>query len=121
MSCSVRLQSHGAIENRAISRIRVWIVSSCRRQLQRSFGPGVLPVAGVLIPKPEVPMRAKLKLNVDELIVDPFTTEYRKEKSGTVHGHATYDYSCTPCTYQNDATCYNYGTCNPRLYCPDIP
>lgn len=82
-------------------------------------------------------MRTKFRLNVDELKVDSFTTEYRKEKSGTVHGHQdTYpggptcdascgcvsnEYTCPRCTLQNDATCYNYGTCDPRFSCPDIP
>jgi hypothetical protein len=82
-------------------------------------------------------MHTKIRLKVDELMVDSFTTAYPKEKSGTVHGHqctcpgsptcdascgcATNEYTCTPCTYQYDATCYNYGTCNPRFYCPDIP
>ncbi len=88
-------------------------------------------------------MRTKLRLNVDDVTVDSFSTEYRKEKSGTVHGHqctcgtgyscpgeptceascgcATNEYTCPHCTLQNDATCYNYGTCDPRYSCPDIP
>jgi hypothetical protein len=49
-------------------------------------------------------MRAKLKLNLDEISVDSFTTEYRKVRSGTVHGQA--------CTCPTACTCPGCPTCD---------
>ena len=57
-------------------------------------------------------MRAKLRLNVEELTVDSFTTEYCKERSGTVHGQqCTCPTACTcPGCPTCDASCN--GTCD---------
>jgi hypothetical protein len=101
-------------------------------------------------------MRTKLKLNLDQLNVDTFTTEIEKRASGTVFGEQctcytncscpgcpTCDASCNgtcgatcggSCDYScggtcdvycggtvNDATCNNYGTCNPGRVCYIVP
>lgn len=63
-------------------------------------------------------MREKLKLNVDQLLVDRFqtSTEERDER-GTVHGRgASVDW----CDTRYDATCRGYGTCG--IYpCRPVP
>jgi len=102
-------------------------------------------------------MRTKLKLNLDQLNVDTFTTDGEARPTGTVFGEqctcytncscpgcptcdascngtcgatcaGTCDYSCGgTCDFYcggtvNDATCRNYGTCNPAAgYCPIVP
>lgn len=103
----------------------------------------------------------KLKLNLDQLSVDSFSTQAPEKKSGTVFGeqctchtqctcpgcptcyescngscvqtcayscNGTCDYSCGgTCGWEcggtvNDATCNNYGTCNPGAgFCPIVP
>jgi hypothetical protein len=106
-------------------------------------------------------MRTKLRLNLDQLTVDSFTTEHTRRQSGTVHGQQctcptactcpgcpTCDASCNGtcgdtcaascygtcgdscdcsgwtcpgyCT-GNEATCNNYGTCDPNRICPVTP